>query len=292
MSTSRVSCQSSVCSIWSSKKKWPSFSLMDISRSLSAWRSRGTSLPPTRGRGAFEERKVVSSGNGESMGSPSCQCSIWTGRSARRSARGPLPAVPEWPARLELELDLRRGRLADSEPCQLHFDLEVAEEEPLEVLVALLRIDDPVTAAVAAVHHRPAAPPGPRRYLSGRGRRFGLLPLWRKVRTRRRSPRDWRPTRQNSSSTGNPSSGISVGMKSSRVLFRLNFAGVRYSYIRSGPKMSAPWTPVASRMRSSSPKPIAKRIPPWGVAYVNTRATNRFPAEGRSSRPRRRGSPE
>ena len=41
---------------------------------------------------------------------------------------------PNGQANIKLELDLRRGLLADSEPCQLNFDLEVAEEEALEEL--------------------------------------------------------------------------------------------------------------------------------------------------------------
>lgn len=42
--------------------------------------------------------------------------------------------------------------------------------------------------------------------------------------------------------------------------------------MRSGPKMSAPWMPVASRSASSTPHPTANSMPPCGVAYVKTRA--------------------
>ncbi len=54
--------------------------------------------------------------------------------------------------------------------------------------------------------------------------------------------------------------------------------GVRYSYMRAGPKMSAPCTPVRSRSFSSDPLPTANSMPPWGVAYVKILATYAVPA--------------
>jgi len=74
------------------------------------------------------------------------------------------------------------------------------------------------------------------------------------------------PTRQKNLSLGNPSSGMTVASHPSGTWVRVEPSGVRYWYMRAGPKMSAPARPVRSRSFSRAPNPMANSMPPCGVA--------------------------